>query len=265
METRARVLACVDNRVGFEILRYLAGRPDIDVVGVITHPNDVALCRGEIALLCTRLGLPRFEIDTARRQFDAVIASLEPDFLVSAYFEYILDERFLRLPRRLALNVHPGYLPYNKGVYSYVWAALDGTPAGVSIHVLSPGADGGDVLAQKRVIIEQEDTGESIFAKHELEALRLFEATWPAILRGEVRPQRLRSTGTRHGTQAVRLLTTLDPEERATVRDLIERLRICSFRDRGGCTVELDGQRYRVYLELQPIPAESGDERRRVS
>ena len=63
----------------------------------------------------------------------------------------------------------------------------------------------------------------------------------------------------------MRLLTTLDPEEQTTVRDLLLRLRICSFRDHSGCTIELDGQRYRVYLELQPLPDEAEESDRRVS
>jgi methionyl-tRNA formyltransferase len=246
-----RVLACVDQHAGLEVLRYLTERPEVELVGVITHPDEVAVCGPEVTLLCARARVPRYDIETARRKFPELIAPLAPDYLVAAYFDYLLDERFLRLPKAMALGLHPGFVPYDRGVFAPVWAAIDGTPPGVSVHVLSADGQSGDLLAQKRLTIEPQDTGDTLYDKHEREALSLFRASWPAVLAGNVRPQRQRVQKSRRPS-SVRRLSELDPDERTTIRELVERLRLGSSIG-GGCSVDLMGGRYRVRIGLEPL------------
>lgn len=258
-EAPARVLACVDNRAGYEVLRYLADEPRTRVVGVVTHPAATALFGPEIRGLCDARGLPCRDVLHARAAFDAWVAPLAPDHLISIYFDYILDQRFLELPRREALNLHPGYLPYNKGFFYYVWAQLDGTPAGVSIHRMAASVDAGDVISQSRVHIEPTDTGDLVYRKHEDEAVRLFRGTWPAVLEGRFHAHRQRHGGTRHKISEARALTRLDASETLRAGDLIERLRICTFAGASGCTIELGGKRYRIELRLSELGAEEPD------
>lgn len=54
----------------------------------------------------------------------------------------------------LALNLHWGLSPYYRGAYCTEWALVNWDPynIGVTIHKLAKEIDGGDVLAQKRVI-----------------------------------------------------------------------------------------------------------------
>jgi methionyl-tRNA formyltransferase len=253
--TPATVLAFLDNRAGYEALRYLAAEPRTRVVGVVTHPEATALHGQEIRDFCDARGIARCDITEARAAFDARIAPLAPDYLVSIYFDYILDQRFLALPRREALNLHPGYLPYNKGFFYYVWAQIDGTPAGVSIHRMAASVDAGDVISQSRVLIDPADTGDVVYRKHEDEAVRLFCATWPAVLDGRFLVQRQRHAGTRHKISEARALTRLDASEQLSAGELIDRLRICTFADASGCTIELGGKVYRIALRLEELPA----------
>ena len=44
------------------------------------------------------------------------------------------------------LNLHTGYLPWNKGAYPNVWPILDGSPAGVTLHRVDAGIDTGPIL-----------------------------------------------------------------------------------------------------------------------
>lgn len=262
----ARVLAFVDNRAGFEVLQYLVAEPRTRVVGVVTHPEATALHGPEIRGLCEARGIPCRDILHARAAFDAWVAPLEPDHLVSIYFDYILDQRFLDLPRRGALNLHPGYLPYNKGFFYYVWAHLDGTPAGVSIHRMAASVDAGDVISQSRVHIEPTDTGDVVYRKHEDEAVRLFRGTWPAVLDGRFHVHRQRHGGTRHKISEARALTRLDASEKLSAGELIDRLRICTFAGgpgapggapaASGCTIELGGRLYRIELRLSELSAD---------
>jgi len=246
-----RVLVCADNRVGAELLQFLCETPRTQVVGVIVHPERTARSLALIAATAERHGVPVFEIRSARRDFDA-IARLSPDYLVSLYFDYILDDRFLSLPSQLALNLHPGYLPYNKGFYYYVWAQLDGTPAGVSIHRMVADVDAGEIISQARVRISPADTGAVIYAKHEDASIRLFRATWPAIVGNRYKLYDQSHPGTRHRVAETEEIAHVDPFERVRVIDFLDRVRVLTGSQGPQCTIELGGTRYRLAISLTP-------------
>ena len=82
------------------------------------------------------------------------------------------------------VNLHTGYLPYNRGRFPNVWPILDGTPAGVTIHWMDEGIDTGDIIAQRKVEVEPWDTAETLYHKLEDAGYDLFVETWPTILNG---------------------------------------------------------------------------------
>lgn len=247
------VLPCIDNVPGLEVLRYLLGRDNVRVPAVIVHPEDNALCREEIAALCSGRDIEIIDIKEARLGFEERIRPLAPHFTVSIYFDYILDERFIGLAIRDSINLHPGYLPYNKGFYYYAWAVLDGTPAGVSIHRMVSEVDAGPIISQRRVHIAKTDTGTDIYRNHVNESIQLFQATWPSLEDQSYHCFPQRHTGTRKKISQTNAARELDPYQHYTARELIDRLRVFTFGEQGGCTIELDGKRYRLTLGVHPI------------
>jgi methionyl-tRNA formyltransferase len=250
-----KILMCLDNRVGYECLRHLLADPHTEVCGVVVHPRATALFGEEILSACQAAGVPSFEFPQARDHFQEIIAPLAPDYVACFYFDYVLDERFLSLPKLDTINVHPGYLPYNKGFFYYVWSVLDGTPAGVSVHRMNSAADAGDLYAQALIEVTPEDTGDTLYRKHEDAAIALFRATWPSITLGTYRSHAQRHPGTRHKLGEMRDLMRLDPEERMRTRELLDRLRVCTVPGKSGCTIDLEGGTYQVELRLTRVPA----------
>ncbi|MCY0990742.1 formyltransferase family protein [Nannocystis sp. ILAH1] len=247
------VLPCIDNVPGLEALRYLLGREKVRVPAVIVHPAHNVVCGEEIAALCGEHGVEMIDIQTARAEFDARIRPLAPDFVVSIYFDYILDARFLQVARRDSINLHPGYLPYNKGFYYYAWAELDGTPAGVSIHRMVSEVDAGPIISQSRVRVDKADTGVVIYDKHLQESIRLFQATWPSLEDQSYHVFPQRHKGTFKKIAQANAIRELDPEQRYTAREFVDLLRVFTFGERGGCTIELDGKRYSVAVSLNEV------------
>jgi methionyl-tRNA formyltransferase len=96
------------------------------------------------------------------------------------------------------INLHIGYLPYNRGADPTLWSVLEDTPGGVTIHYIDPGVDTGDVIAQREVTFDDEDTLKTAYDKLQHHLLDLFEQTWPAIAAGtnECHPQQ--GEGTSH-------------------------------------------------------------------
>lgn len=245
---------CLDNRVGYECLSHLVKEARMEVCAVVVHPRQTALFAEEITKVCRDHGIAMFEFPQAKAHFEEIIAPLAPDYLACFYFDYVLDDRFLSLPSVDTINVHPGYLPYNKGFFYYVWSVLDGTPAGVSVHRMNQLADAGDLYAQALIEVTPEDTGDTLYAKHEDAAVALFKATLPSILDGTYRSHYQRHVGTRHKLGEMRDLLQLDPDEKMRVRDLIDRLRVCTVPGKSGCVIDLDGGTYQVEMKLTAVP-----------
>lgn len=63
------------------------------------------------------------------------------------------------------LNLHTGYLPWNRGAYPNVWPILDGSPAGVTLHRVDEGWDTGPIVAQVQIAVNPWDTAKTLYDK----------------------------------------------------------------------------------------------------
>ena len=74
------------------------------------------------------------------------------------------------------LNLHTGYLPWNKGAYPNVWPILDSSPAGVTLHRVDEGWDTGPILAQVKIEVEPIDTAYTLYEKLLAEGVKMVAA-----------------------------------------------------------------------------------------
>lgn len=63
------------------------------------------------------------------------------------------------------INIHPGYNPYNRGMYPHVWSIINGMSAGFTFHEMDERIDLGRCIAQSEVKIEEYDTSETLYQK----------------------------------------------------------------------------------------------------
>lgn len=97
------------------------------------------------------------------------------DLVISYGYRFILDEKTLSSASRPVINLHISYLPWNRGAHPNFWSFFDGTPSGVSIHILDLGLDTGDVLFQKYVDFSvEEDTFVKTYWRLRFEVESLF-------------------------------------------------------------------------------------------
>ena len=88
------------------------------------------------------------------------------DYLFSIVNEHILREDVLLLPRKLAINYHDALLPSYAGKHATSWALMNGeTSHGVSWHLITDVVDAGDILKQRRIEINHEDTALTLNTK----------------------------------------------------------------------------------------------------
>ena len=88
------------------------------------------------------------------------------DIICLAGFMKILSEEFIKKFSDRILNIHPSLLPKYKGLNTHARAlASNDTIAGCSVHLVTAELDGGPVLAQTTVLIEKNETVDSLKAK----------------------------------------------------------------------------------------------------
>lgn len=97
------------------------------------------------------------------------------------------------------INIHGGLLPYNRGANPNLWAWMDGTPQGVSIHFIDDGIDTGDIIKQKEITFESNTTLQLSAERILKESIAAFKETWPLIRSGQVTAIKQRGAGTYHG------------------------------------------------------------------
>src|SRR4051794_413720 len=93
-----------------------------------------------------------------------VIAELRPAAVVISSFNRILPPSILGLSQ--CINVHYSLLPQYRGRANVNWSIINGEQAaGISIHLVVPDLDGGNLLYQESVPIELNDTAASIYER----------------------------------------------------------------------------------------------------
>jgi methionyl-tRNA formyltransferase len=130
---------------------------------------------------------------------EQVISTMEPvtpsiidehgiDFVISYGYRVILRKDFLdKLPGRI-INLHISYLPYNRGADPNFWSYVEGTPAGVSCHLVDEGIDTGAILWRKEMVRDESSTLTDTYAAlHEL-MFAEFCRNWPAMKQGKLPP-----------------------------------------------------------------------------
>lgn len=113
----------------------------------------------------------------------------EADVYVVAAFGQILSKEILALPRFGCVNIHASLLPKYRGAAPINQCIIDGEQeTGVTIMQMDAGIDTGDILTQKKVIIEDKETAETLFDKLSQAGAALIVETLPMLERGEITP-----------------------------------------------------------------------------
>lgn len=179
------------------------------------------------------------------------IEDVQPEYIISCGYRHIVPESILEIPKGGCLNLHPAYLPYNRGANPNVWSIVDGTPAGVTLHYMNAEIDTGDIIAQRRVETDFADTGKDLYERLEDAQVELFQEAWPNIINGTASSTtQSTDSGTYHRTEEFKELCRLDPDEQVRIKDFLDRLRALTFPSYKNAEIEIDGETYYIELDI---------------
>ncbi len=142
------------------------------VVGVVTQPDQpsgrgMAFHAPPVKVLAEARQLPVFQPAKLRTpEAFATLQAWQPDLIIVVAYGKMLPNSVLTLPPLGCINVHASLLPKYRGAAPIQWAIAQGEQeTGVTIMCISERMDAGDILLQKRIPIEKDDTGGSLHDK----------------------------------------------------------------------------------------------------
>ena len=145
------------------------GRLRAEIAVVIANRADAAgLARARTAGIAT-VTLPHRDYPSRDAFETALVAELrarQVALVCLAGFMRLLGPTFLAAFPHAILNIHPSLLPAFPGVDAQTQAWTHGTKvAGATVHLVTGELDGGPIVAQRAIVVEDDDTPETLAAR----------------------------------------------------------------------------------------------------
>ncbi len=178
------------------------------------------------------------------------IEKIRPDLVVSSGFKHIIPKELINIPEKGIVNLHPSYLPYNRGAHPYIWPLINDTPAGVSIHFMTESLDQGPIIARKKVDKKPIDNSKTLRDRLMREQAELFKQSWEKILEGKAKSQDIEK-GSVNRKKDLDDISNLDLDKKMSLREAINLLRGLTYGDKFLGSFSEKGRKYSVGVEIK--------------
>ncbi|MEC7839647.1 MAG: methionyl-tRNA formyltransferase [Chlamydiota bacterium] len=154
-----------------EVLEFLLEN-GVDVVAVVSKPDKAKgrsskLVPTPVKEIAQKKSIPVYQPEkVSAPDFAHVLPNYDADLFVVVAYGEIIKQHILDLPKKGCINLHASLLPKYRGAAPIQHAIIDGeVETGVTIIHLVKKMDAGDMLASKKVLINQDDTYGSVSDK----------------------------------------------------------------------------------------------------
>ncbi len=171
---------------GKEILRSLVEN-NFDVIAVVSQP-DKKVGRKQIITPCP---VKQYAVENKieviqplkiKNDFQRIL-NLKADLIITCAYGQILPDEILKAPRLGCINVHASLLPKLRGGAPIQRSIIDGyQKTGITIMEMVSKMDAGDIISQKEITIDINDSYSSLHDKLINVATKLLIDTMPMII-----------------------------------------------------------------------------------
>lgn len=164
---------------------------------VVTQPDrpkgrGLELVASPVKQSALKLNLPITQPDRIKNndEFRAQLQEIHPDAIIVVGYGRLIPQWMLDLPPFGNINLHASILPKYRGAAPVQWAIANGeTATGVTTMRLDAGLDTGDILLQRELAIEAEDTSETLAPRLASIGADLMIETLKGLQSGSIHPE----------------------------------------------------------------------------
>lgn len=242
-----------DRQIAVDILSYII-EDEVPPSVLIISDKDTASHPHDLISLCPDLPkdtiIPGSQI--SQHNTANLIKNMDLDYLICIHFPFIISKEILDNVHIGVLNLHPAYLPYNRGWHTPTWAILDGTPYGATLHFMDTSLDTGDIIHQKQLTVFPDDTADSLYKKTLKCEVDIFKEAWPMIkAKAPSRKSQKKLQGTAHKKEDIRNIQQIDLNKEIRAKYLIDIMRALTTNNiHEAAYFEQNGEIYRVQITI---------------
>jgi UDP-4-amino-4-deoxy-L-arabinose formyltransferase / UDP-glucuronic acid dehydrogenase (UDP-4-keto-hexauronic acid decarboxylating) len=159
-----------------------------EITAVFTHKDDPKENQWfrSVAQLAAQHNIPVFAPDDLNHPlWIEKIKAMQPDMLFSFYYRNMIKEPLLEIPKQGCFNLHGSLLPKYRGRAPINWVLVKGeTETGVTLHHMTPKPDNGDIVAQSKIAISNDDTAQTLNEKLVVLAGEMLNRCLPQLKNG---------------------------------------------------------------------------------
>jgi len=241
-----KVILLADKRVGFEICKYLSSvNEDISRIYIKNSDDEYAQKIKNSFQSSTDIFVSE---DLKNKSHIEELKKIETDFMITVYWPYLLKPEIFNSSKNGCINFHPALLPLNRGWYPHVHNILNGSDAGVTLHLIDENADTGTILVQRKIKVESSDTAFSLYEKLQDKIIQLFKDSWLQIKNGEIKPTPQDEKAATYYNKSD-VVDYIDLDKKYTGKELINILRARTFGEKGFAYFK-DGDK-KIFLNLR--------------
>lgn len=156
---------------------------------VVTQPDKFVgrkkvLTYSEVKEKALELGIDVFQPQKIKTDYQPIL-DVKPDLIITAAYGQIIPQIILDYPRLGCLNVHGSLLPLLRGG-APIQRAIQRmhVTTGVTIMYMAMKMDSGDIISQRSITIQNDDTSGTLFEKLSILGCDLLMDTLPDVING---------------------------------------------------------------------------------
>jgi methionyl-tRNA formyltransferase len=177
-----KIGVCAAFQSGAEVVDFIIKQP-YKIEFIATCDQDNSEYETTIAEACKQAHITLYrKVNANDTSFINIIKKNSIDIMFLAWWPTIITKEAIQAAKIGWVNMHPSFLPYNRGKHPYYWSIIDGSPFGVTLHFIDEHIDTGRILFQERIPIDITDTGESLYKKARKKIVKLFKKHYGNIV-----------------------------------------------------------------------------------
>lgn len=123
---------------------------------------------------------------SSKHSIAPLLRAYDADVGLCTGFPWLIPQEAIDVPPLGIVNGHPTLLPKGRGPHPWAWAIRTGeTEIGMTYHYMDATFDTGNILAQKAIPIEDDDTEETLVPRFQAAAQELLPAVFAKLEAGD--------------------------------------------------------------------------------